>query len=312
MALPAPFYRNALKDGSLQRRTEQALAKLAHCTLCPRRCGVDRTDGKTGICKTGRWAKVASYNAHFGEEAPLVGRNGSGTIFFSHCNLLCIFCQNFEISHLGEGRELDDEQLAAIMLDLQQSGCHNINFVTPTHVVPQILSALLIASRQGLHIPLVYNCGGYDRVDTLRMLEGIVDIYMPDFKFWDSTTARDTCNAPDYPEVARKALVEMHRQVGDLQIDRESELAYKGVLMRHLVLPGGLAGTAKIMQFIADQVSPDTYVNVMAQYRPCGRAREIPELALALSPLEYDEAVRATKAAGIRRLDQPRRVFQLW
>ncbi|BBO73371.1 radical SAM protein [Desulfosarcina widdelii] len=312
MALPAPSYLNALEDGTLQRRAEQALAELANCTLCPRKCSVDRTAGETGICKTGRSAKVASYNAHFGEEVPLVGRNGSGTIFFSHCNLLCNFCQNFEISHLGEGRELDDEQLAAIMLDLQQSGCHNINFVTPTHVVPQILSALLIAARQGLSVPLVYNCGGYDRVETLRMLEGIVDIYMPDFKFWDSTTAKDTCNAPDYPEVARQALVEMHRQVGDLQIDRESELAYKGVLVRHLVLPGGLAGTAKIMQFIADRVSANTYVNVMAQYRPCGRAKEMPELASALSPLEYEEAVRATKAAGIRRLDKPRRVFQLW
>ena len=312
MSLPAPSYINALKDGTLQRRAEQALAELAKCMLCPRRCAVDRTAGKTGICKTGRWAKVASYNAHFGEEAPLVGRNGSGTIFFSHCNLLCTFCQNFEISHLGEGRELDDEQLAAIMLDLQQSGCHNINFVTPTHVVPQILSALLIAAREGLRIPLVYNCGGYDRVETLRLLEGIVDIFMPDFKFWDSTTARETCNAPDYPEVARKALVEMHRQVGDLQIDREIGLAYKGVLVRHLVLPGGLAGTAKIMRFIADRVSTNTYVNVMAQYRPCGRAKEMPELAHALSPLEYDAAVRATKAAGIRRLDKPRRVFQLW
>jgi len=310
--VPAPAYLNTLKDGTLQRRAEQALAKLADCTLCPRRCAVDRTSGKTGICKTGRWAKVASYNSHFGEEAPLVGRKGSGTIFFSHCNLLCTFCQNFEISHLGEGQELDDHQLAAIMLDLQQSGCHNINFVTPSHVVPQILSALVVAARQGLKIPLIYNCGGYDRVETLRMLEGIVDVYMPDFKFWNPTTAKDTCNAPDYPGVARKALVEMHRQVGDLQIDRESGLAYKGILVRHLVLPGGLAGTARIMQFIADRISTDTYVNVMAQYRPCGRAKEMPELANALSPVDYDEAVRATKAAGILRLDKPRRVFQLW
>lgn len=311
MSLPAPSYISALENGTLQRRAEQALAKLADCTLCPRRCAVDRTGGQTGICETGRGANVAAYNAHFGEETPLVGRSGSGTIFFSQCNLLCNFCQNYEISHLGQGREVDDEQLAAIMLDLQQSGCHNINFVTPSHVVPQILSALLTAARQGLKVPLVYNCGGYDRVATLRMLEGIVDIYMPDFKFWDSTTGRDTCNAPDYPDAARKALVEMHRQVGDLQIDRESGLAYKGVLVRHLVLPGGLAGTAKVMQFIADRVSTDTYVNVMAQYRPCGRAKEMPGLASALSPLEYDEAVRVTKAAGLRRLDKPRRVFQL-
>ena len=312
MPLPTPAYLNALQNGTLERRAKCGIEALSQCNLCPRRCGIDRTAGDTGYCKTGSRAVVASYNAHFGEETPLVGRNGSGTIFFSHCNLLCNFCQNYEISHLGEGSELNDDQLASIMLDLQHAGCHNINLVTPSHVVPQILSALYLAAQRGLTVPLVFNCGGYDRVETLRLLHGIVDIYMPDFKFWDSQTARDTCNAPDYPEVAKSALIEMHRQVDDLRIDQASGLAYKGVLVRHLVLPGGLAGTANIMHFLAEQLSRQTYVNVMAQYRPCGRARDLEQLAVALSPVEYDQALGEAKAAGISRLDQPRRVFQLW
>lgn len=312
MALPAPAYLKALKTGTLERRVNRGLAALADCTLCPRRCGVDRTAGETGTCNTGRRAVVASHSAHFGEEAPLVGRSGSGTIFFTHCNLQCNFCQNYAISHLGEGCAIDDDQLAKIMLDLQQAGCHNINFVTPSHVVPQILAAVYLAAQRGLRVPLVYNCGGYDRVETLGLLHGIIDIYMPDFKFWDSKVAQDTCNAPDYPEVARQALIEMHRQVGDLCIDKASNLAYKGLLVRHLVLPGGLAGTATVMEFLANSLSRNTYVNVMAQYRPCGRARDMPGLAVALSPVEYEQAVNETKAAGITRLDTPRRVFQLW
>jgi putative pyruvate formate lyase activating enzyme len=273
---------------------------------------VDRTKGETGTCETGRQAVVASYNAHFGEEAPLVGQRGSGTIFFTHCNLLCNFCQNYEISHLGEGYALDDDQLSRIMLELQQTGCHNINLVTPSHVVAQILSAVYLAAQRGLSIPLVYNCGGYDRVETLKMLDGIVDIYMPDFKFWDATVAQDTCDANDYPKTARRALIEMHRQVGDLRIDDASGLAYQGLLVRHLVLPGGLAGTAKVMKFLADSVSRYTYVNVMSQYRPCGRAREHEALNVSLASDEYDQAVREARAAGITRLDQPRRRFQLW
>jgi putative pyruvate formate lyase activating enzyme len=312
MALPHPAYLQALEDGTLERRAASALQTLSNCSLCPRRCNVDRLSGETGYCNTGRQAVLASYNAHFGEESPLVGSHGSGTIFFSHCNLLCNFCQNYEISHLGEGLEIDAAQLAAIMLELQRSGCHNINFVTPSHVVPQMLAALVLAARRGLSIPLIYNCGGYDRVETLRLLHGIVDIYMPDFKFRDSQVAQETCNAPDYPEVACRALVEMHRQVGDLRIDRKSGLAYKGLLVRHLVLPGGLAGTAKVMQFIADKLSRDTYVNIMAQYRPCGRAEEMETLARSLAPADFDNAVQAAKAAGLKRLDKPRRVFQMW
>jgi putative pyruvate formate lyase activating enzyme len=225
---------------------------------------------------------------------------------------LCNFCQNYEISHLGEGSRVDDDQLATIMLDLQHAGCHNINLVTPSHVVPQILSAVYLAAQRGLTLPLVYNSSGYDRAETLRLMQGIVDIYMPDFKFWDSKVAEDTCNARDYPEVARQALKEMHRQVGDLCIDDESGLAYKGLLVRHLVLPGGLAGTSKVMDFLARSLSRNTYVNVMSQYRPCGQAREISALAAALSPLEYDQAIRKAKAAGITRLDKPRRVFEIW
>ena len=237
MAPPAPAYLKALETGILQRRADQGLEALTECTLCPRSCGVNRTAGETGTCKTGRRAVVASYNAHFGEETPLVGRNGSGTIFFSHCSLQCNFCQNYEISHLGEGRALADDQLATIMLELQQTGCHNINLVTPSHVVPQILAAVHLAAQRGLDVPLVYNCSGYDRVETLQLLDGIVDIYMPDFKFWDSKVARDTCNAPDYPEVgtARAARnAPPGRRLGHRQRQRTG-------LQRHSGAPSGAA-----------------------------------------------------------------------
>jgi putative pyruvate formate lyase activating enzyme len=208
--------------------------------------------------------------------------------------------------------EVDDEQLATVMLELQRIGCHNINFVTPSHVVPQILAAVFIAAQRGLKIPLVYNTSGYDNVETLQRLEGIVDIYMPDFKFWDSDVAQRTCEAPDYPKVAKAGLLEMHRQVGDLCIDQQSGLALIGLLVRHLVLPSGMAGTAKVMKFIAEKVSKNTYVNIMAQYRPCGKALEIPELDIYLSSDEYDHAVRETIDAGITRLDRPKRVFSFW
>jgi putative pyruvate formate lyase activating enzyme len=307
-----PGYVNALKTGDLEYRVALGREALNHCTLCPRRCGVDRNAGETGICKTAHLAVVASYNAHFGEETPLVGQNGSGTIFFTHCNLLCNFCQNFEISHKGEGVALTDQQLAAVMLELQRDGCHNINFVTPSHVVPQILSSVFLAAQQGLHIPLVYNSGGYDRVETLELLDGIFDIYMPDFKFWDTQVAAATCDAPDYPEVARAALIEMHRQVGELDIDDDSGLAVKGLLVRHLLLPGGMAGTTEIMAFIADSLSRNTYVNVMPQYRPCGRAADVEGLAVALSAEAYRKAIEDANAAGITRLDRRRRIFEWW
>lgn len=306
-----PAYINALQQSRLPSAAAQAGAALADCTLCPRHCGVDRTAGETGYCNTGKWARVASYNAHFGEEAPLVGRRGSGTIFFAHCNLLCNFCQNFEISHGGEGWEVSDRQLAEIMLELQAMGCHNINFVTPSHVVPQILASLIPAIEGGLNVPLVFNSSGYDRVETLRLLDGIVDIYMPDFKFWDAAIAEQTCRAPDYPRVAQAAVIEMHRQVGDLAISDDG-LALRGLLLRHLVLPGGLAGTREIMRFIATRISKNTYVNIMPQYRPCGRAHEVPALAAALSGEDFKEALRQAQAEGITRLDERRRVFMMW
>jgi len=281
------------------------------CCLCPRSCGADRLNDQTGYCRTGRRVRVASYNAHFGEEAPLAGRNGSGTIFFSSCNLLCSFCQNFEISHLNEGIEASPDQIAGMMIALMERGCHNINLVTPTHVMPQMLEALEIAIGHGLAIPIVYNTGGYESVEALRLLDGIVDIYMPDFKFWEESWAERFCQAPDYPDVARAAIREMHRQVGDLVLDREG-LAVRGLLIRHLVMPNGAAGTAGIMSFLAEEISVDTYVNVMDQYRPCGRADKDPAINRRLTSLEYREAVAATKAAGLHRLDsreRPRILF---
>ncbi|MEJ2155616.1 MAG: radical SAM protein [Desulfobacteraceae bacterium] len=311
MASHISCYIKSYRDGTLQARAEDALEKLSECTLCPRHCRIDRTRDQHGYCSTGRWAEVASYDAHFGEESPLVGRHGSGTIFFSHCNLLCNFCQNYDISHRGFGREMTDEQLADIMLSLQSSGCHNINFVTPSHVVPQILSALVLAASQGLTVPLVYNSSGYDSVETLRLLDGIIDIYMPDFKFWDAKIADQTCQAPDYPKVARDAVTEMHHQVGDLVLD-PSGLAVRGVLIRHLVLPDGLAGTSEVMDFIANRISANTYVNVMAQFRPCGRAAEVKALGRSISDTEYQDALKAAADAGIQRLDRPGRRFVLF
>jgi putative pyruvate formate lyase activating enzyme len=248
---------------------------------------------------------VSSYNSHFGEEDPLVGRNGSGTIFFTHCNLLCVFCQNYEISHLGEGALVTSGHIADMMLDLQGKGCHNINFVTPTHVVPQILEALPEAVERGLQVPLVYNCGGYEEVGTLRLLDGIVDIYMPDFKFWDSQVAERYCKAADYPEKARLAVKEMHRQVGDLTVD-DMGIARRGLLIRHLVMPDGLAGTREVMRFLATEVSKNTYVNVMSQYRPCGEASRYRDLQRMITVGEYREAVRITHEEGIDRLDERR------
>lgn len=235
---------------------------LRECRLCPRECGVDRLSDEKGYCRTGRKAMVASFNPHFGEEAPLVGKSGSGTIFFSSCNLRCSFCQNYEISHLREGAEVEARDLAAIMIQLASTGCHNINLVTPTHVVPQILEALSLAVENGLALPMVYNCGGYEKVETLKLLRGIVDIYMPDFKFWDSGWAERYCNAPDYREKAVSALKEMHKQVGDLEID-ENGIAQRGLLARHLVMPREIAGTKEVMEFISREISPNTYVNVM-------------------------------------------------
>ena len=303
-----PGYVRLAADGTLRARAKAAREILRACTLCPRRCRANRLAGEFGFCRTGERAVVASFGPHFGEESPLVGTRGSGTIFFSNCNLGCNFCQNFDISHRGRGEAASAEQLAGAMLSLQGDGCHNINLVTPSHVLPQFLAALDIAAREGLRIPLVFNTGAYDRVAHLELLEGVVDIYMPDFKFWNPEVSRATCGVWDYPETARSAIREMHRQVGDLAID-ERGLAVRGLLLRHLVMPGGLSGTRDIMRFICRSISPDTYVNIMPQYRPCGEARSIEAMASPLSNSEFKRALMDAEMEGIRRLDRRRRRF---
>lgn len=297
-----PGYSVLHESGELEKRIGAARERLRCCTLCPRCCKVNRLEGELGVCKTGERMIVASYAPHFGEEAPLVGQGGSGTIFVANCNLGCVFCQNYEISHLGHGVEAEPGQVAAIMVSLQKQGCHNINFVTPSHVVPQILAALPFAIDKGLTLPLVYNSSGYDSVETLKLLDGVVDIYMPDFKFWDKESATHLAKAPDYPERARAAICEMFRQVGDLEMDQDG-IAVRGLLVRHLVMPGGLAETGEIVRFLAG-LSIDTYVNIMDQYRPMGRAAEFPPIDRPLDHDEYVEAVRLAREAGLHRLDE--------
>ena len=301
--MPEASYLKLRREGKLQDRIDRALERLARCTLCPRRCGINRLADERGFCKTGRRARVASAQPHFGEEPPLVGRNGSGTIFFSSCNLLCSFCQNYDISHTNGGFEVTPEDLAELMIRLARGGCHNINFVTPTHVVPQILEALPLAIEKGLRVPLVYNSGGYDLVSTLNLLEEVFDIYMPDFKFWDSRWADVFCQAPDYRQTACQALSEMHRQVGDLVINSRG-IAVKGVLVRHLVMPREVAGTREIMGFLANEISTRTYVNVMDQYRPCYRASSDPIISRRITGTEYQRALEWAKDAGLKRLDK--------
>lgn len=298
-----PGYLALYRSGELARRVEVALKALEECTLCPRRCRADRRedDPRGSFCGIGRYAWVSSAFPHHGEEPCLRGWNGSGTIFFSGCNLRCVFCQNNDISWYRTGSPADARRLARLMIRLQELGCHNINFVTPTHVVPQILEALAFAIEEGLRISLVYNTGGYDCVETLRLLEGVVDIYMPDMKFVDPEVARRFARAPDYWEVCRAAVKEMHRQVGDLILD-EHGLAVRGLLVRHLVMPNNLAGTEEVVRFLADEISRDTYVNIMAQYRPEGRAWEFPEISRRCTPEEYRQAVALAKAAGLHRL----------
>jgi putative pyruvate formate lyase activating enzyme len=262
---------------------------------------VDRTAGEIGFCRTGSTAIVSSWGPHHGEERPLVARFGSGTIFFTNCNLGCIFCQNWTISHGKEGREMTHDRLASVMLELKAGGCHNINLVTPTHQVPAILRSLSTAAAKGLDLPLVYNCGGYESIDTLRLLDGIMDIYMPDIKYMDADTALKYSGAKDYPEVVRAALREMHRQVGDLAVAGNGA-ATRGLLVRHLVLPGGLAGTDQVMHFLAEEISTETYVNIMDQYHPCFHADENPPLGRRITREEYRAAVDAARRAGLKRL----------
>jgi putative pyruvate formate lyase activating enzyme len=303
-----PAYLALLRSGELAQRVRQAYQRLEMCDLCPRCCRVDRrgiAPGEVagqGACRTGEQAVVCSYHAHFGEEAPLVGRNGSGTIFFAWCNLNCRYCQNYTISQQGEGRSVEPEELAEMMLHLQDEGCHNVNLVSPSHVAAPILAALLIAAQAGLRLPLVYNTGGYDAVDTLKLLDGVIDIYMPDMKYADAEVGRRLSGVPDYPQVNRAAVREMHRQVGDLVMD-ERGIARRGLLVRHLVLPEGLAGTAETARFLAQTISRDTYINIMDQYRPCYRAHEYPPLDRPITRREYEEAVHQAEKAGLHRFD---------
>jgi len=302
-----PRYRAAYRSGVLEERVGLAYGILESCSLCPRRCGVDRARGEKGYCRAGLLPAVSSYNPHFGEEDPLVGLHGSGTIFMTHCNLLCHFCQNYDISHLEHGHEVGGDRLAEMMLELQGIGCHNINFVTPTHYLPQILKALALAAGQGLAVPLVYNTGGYDAVETLRLLDGVFDIYMPDLKFMDKAAAAEYCDAPDYPQAAQASILEMHRQVGDLVLD-DRGIALRGLLVRHLVLPEGLAGTREAMRFLAAKVSSNTYVNIMDQYHPCGEIGALSPLRRRITLKEYEEAVRAAEEEGLSRLDERKRL----
>ncbi len=298
-----PAYIRTLNEGEFPEKIRQAQEMMRQCRVCPRNCGVNRLGGEKGFCELGPRAVVSSANPHFGEELPLVGAHGSGTIFFASCNLKCIFCQNFEISHLMEGRETDSPALAQLTLGLQRMGCHNINFVTPSHVVPAILEAVHLAAQSGLNVPLVYNTGGYDSVETLNLLDGVIDIYMPDIKFMDSGISKALMNAADYPEVVRAAVREMHRQVGYLRTD-ETGVATRGLLVRHLVMPDDLAGTREAMRFLAREISTDTYVNIMNQYRPCGRAFEHPSTKRSITNEEYGRAIETANEEGITRLDE--------
>jgi putative pyruvate formate lyase activating enzyme len=293
-----PGYLTLWQSGELQRRAEAAFASLGRCRVCPRNCDVDRLAGECGYCRGGRQAIVASWNRHDFEEPPISGTRGSGTIFFGGCSARCRFCQNYPISQLGVGREVDDAELAAIMLELQGRGCHNINLVTPTHYVPQVLVALSLAAADGLHIPLVYNCAGYEALETLRWLDGVVDIYLPDAKYADDESAREFSGYPTYVELNRAALREMFRQVGELQLDAQG-IAERGMIIRHLVLPGGIAGTPQVLRWIADELSPHVHVSLMAQYFPAHRAIGHPLLGRKLTWEEYDAACAAFEAAGL-------------
>ena len=291
--------RSKPESGRLRRLAEKGLALLESCRLCPRACGKNRLEDERGRCLTGRLARVASFGPHFGEEAPLVGYGGSGTVFFSGCNLNCTFCQNSDISQGPGGRETGARDLAGIFLQVQEMGCHNLNLVTPTHVLPQILEALSLAVPEGLRVPIVWNCGGYESSEALALLDGVVDIYMPDLKFMDEEPSRAFLDAPDYPEAAQAAIKEMHRQVGDLVIDDQG-LAVRGLLVRHLVMPDGLAGSDKAIRFLKEEISGNTYLNIMDQYRPCHRAIDDPRIGRRPERRLWIEACETARKQGLR------------
>ncbi len=305
-----PAYLYAHRSGLLAEKVEQALRELKECNACPRRCGIDRLAGQTAACHTGRWAYVSSYFPHFGEEDCLRGWRGSGTIFFARCNLRCVFCQNWDISQQKVGDEADAARLAEIMLEVQGLGCHNVNFVTPEHVAPQIVEALPLAIEGGLRLPLVYNTSAYDAPESLALMDGLVDIYMPDFKFWEPESGLRYARARDYPEAARASIAEMFRQVGELRFDRDG-MAERGLLIRHLVMPGGLDETRAIMEWIAGHLSRSTYVNLMDQYRPVYRAEKSPEIDRRPYTQELTAAHRLARQAGLTRLDERQPMLRL-
>ena len=298
-----PAYEKLEEEGKFAQRVKQAYAILERCELCPRRCKVNRQKGEKGFCRAPLRPVIFSYHPHHGEEMPLVGESGSGTIFFSNCNLRCIFCQNWPISHEGRGMEIEDEDLADMMIKVQNMGCHNINLVTPTHVMPNILNATRIALKKGLRIPLVYNTSGYERLEILKILDGIVDIYLPDMKYMDSDqAAKYSAGAFDYPEVTKKAIIEMNRQVGQLRIDKRG-IALRGVIIRHLVMPNRVAGTEKFVRWVAENLPKSTYVNIMAQYRVEYKAYEYPEIARGITVPEFLEAMSWAEKYVLTNLD---------
>ena len=295
-----PSYTELYERGELQNRIDRGYEILRKCRLCPRECKINREKGEKGFCKAGMDLTVSSFHAHLGEEPPISGYRGSGTIFLTYCNLRCVFCQNYPISHLGNGNQISSSVLSQMMLNLQEKGCHNINLVTPTVFVPQILAGLLLAIQKGLNIPLVYNCSGYEKVETLKILEGIVDIYMPDIKYGGREEGRKYSSAPDYFQVAKKAVREMYRQVGDLRLDQKG-IANKGLLVRHLVLPNNLAGTARVFSFLAKEISTTTYISTMNQYFPAYRAEKFEELKRRITGKEYKEALNTAMELGLEK-----------
>ena len=295
-----PSYIRLFEKGDLQQRIRLLKEFLKECRLCPRECGVNRLDGEVGACQAGLEPMVSSAFPHFGEEPPLVGYHGSGTIFLTHCNLRCIFCQNYDISHLGNGEPMTSSDMARVMVRLQEMGCHNINFVTPTHYAPQIAASLPEAIEKGLRLPIVYNCSGYESIEVIRLLEGVVDIYMPDAKYMDGRHSEKFSNAPDYPKIIKEVLKEMHRQVGDLTANSEG-IAERGLLIRHLVMPNGVASSEAVLRFIAEEISVHSYVNVMDQYRPEYRAHECPEINRRITRKEYLEATQWAKRYQLYR-----------
>jgi len=297
-----PRYLELINNGDLDRRVRSALAHLEACDVCPLQCGVDRTAGALGICRIGSKARVSSFGPHYGEERPISGRRGSGTIFFSGCNLRCVYCQNADISQQTSGQEYDSEGLAEIMLSLQAMGCHNINLVSPSHVLPQILAAVEVAGREGLSSPLVYNTGGYLSLEMLVLLDGVVDIYMPDMKYGDAEIANRFSMVWNYPEINQRAVLEMYRQVGDLRVD-ENGIAQRGLLVRHLVLPNDQANSEIVLRFLAEKVSRNVYLNIMAQYHPAHNALEYHELRRRITPQEYQRVINLAKKFGLQRIN---------